>query len=91
MAFSTARTLAAFCRILSARERGLSRRRWRRRLLPQLQVIDRVDDVGPDARLQLVEHPRSFDLVFDQRIALAIRAQPDSLAQIVDCGEMGNP
>src|SRR5438105_2447592 len=58
--------------------------RWRC-LLPHLEVVDRVHHVRPNAGLQLVEHARRFDLVFDQRIALTVRPQADAFTQIVDC------
>src|SRR5579859_5872810 len=69
------------------------RGRWRRgrRLLAHLQVIDRVHHVGANARLQVVEHRRCFDLVFDERVALAVRAQADAFAQVVDGGQVGDP
>src|SRR5438105_607677 len=67
---------------------------WRWRwwcLLPHLQVIDGVDDICTHTALQLVEHARGFDLVFDQRVALAVRAQTDAFAQVVNRGEVLNP
>ena len=60
-------------------------------MLTHLQVIDRVDDVSADVGLQLIEHPRGFDLVFDERVALAVGAQADAFPQIVDRRQMLDP
>src|ERR687886_431389 len=46
--------------------------RGRRRLLLDLQVVDGEDDLGADRVLQVVEHARRLDLVFDERVALAV-------------------
>ena len=62
-----------------------------RRLLRHLQVIDGVDDLGADRRLQVVEHPRRLDLVFDQRVTLAVCPQADALAQVVDARQVLDP
>src|ERR671917_598216 len=54
--------------------------RWRgRRLLLHLQVEDGVDHLRPDGVLQLVEHARRLDLLFNEWAALTVGAQADAL------------
>ena len=54
-------------------------------------MIDRVDDISADAGLQIIKHTRRFNLVFDERIALAIGTQADALAQVVDSRQVLDP
>src|SRR6266545_4005526 len=56
-------------------------------LLERHQAGSAAEDVVANLRLdvdhQLIEHLESFGFVFDERIALAVSAQPDAVAQAV--------
>src|SRR6266851_9026193 len=65
--------------------RSLRRRRH------QGDAKDQVDDRALDAITQLVEHLERFVLVLDKRIALAVRAQPDALAEVLHLGQVLHP
>src|ERR1035437_3341631 len=66
-----------------------SDRLWR--LALNRDVVDRVTDVVTNRREEPLKNVERFGAVFDQRIALAVSPQANSLAQVVDRGQMVDP
>src|SRR5579859_7947965 len=67
------------------------RRRRRRGVALHRDPEDARDDRGLDAVAKLVEHLERFVLVLDQRVALAVGAKPDALAELLHLGQVLHP
>src|SRR5258708_2777421 len=67
------------------------RRRRRRHFALDLHPEDPRDDGSLDPLAKLVEHLEGFVLVFHERVALAVRAKADSLAEVLHLGQVLHP
>src|SRR5437879_3778880 len=71
--------------------RHLAHDRSRRRGRSRRHPVDQRHDRALDALAQLVEHLERFVLVLDQRVALAVRAQSDALAELLHLRQVFHP
>src|SRR5579859_5480600 len=71
-----------------AHQRG---RGWWRRVALHLHPEDARDDRALDTVAELVEHLERFVLVFDKRVALAVGAKPNALAELLHLGQILHP